>query len=130
MSIDPRTKLHKKDMPLLVERLQTLGYEVHAQKSGGRVSAYLPSTKEYVCGFTWQKPGGWVFDIALCDVNTHLDIRTVTNELLRIRTLRTALKAAWLHFMTSQSDKRWLAYRGVIAALFARAPIQEDPPDE
>jgi len=132
-----RSRLQKGDASFIQTALEAQGFRVH--KTAKRVEGYDKVTGRYICGFYWRTatkakdgqpamPAGWRFDLSLSDAFSLKDLKSAITEAMRVRTLLPELSAAWVGFAHSKSDKRWSAYRGVVAALFMRQDPQD--PDE
>mgnify|MGYP000321349628 CR=1 FL=1 len=108
--------------------LEEKGFRVSMVES--RLEIWSQESGRYLGGFYWTKardarPGGWRFDVALMDTYSVRDFHNAVDELERVERLLPKLWAAWKAFSSSRSDKRWVAYRSLVAPLFLRQNSEE-----
>jgi len=127
-----RKRLQKTDGDLIADALRAKGFRVTS--SVDRIEAWDFVNGRLIGSFHWQKagrlgggqPAGWRFDVALTDVFSVKDLKTAIREMTRVQSLIGKARAAWKAFVSSRSDKRWMEYRGFVAALFLRQDLGDE----
>jgi hypothetical protein len=129
VSEEGQRRLQKSDRGLIVKALEAQGFRVTTPEDT-EVLGWCPVTNRFTCAFYWKSatsmtPGHWQFSVALTDAYSLKDLKTCITEASRVRKLAQQIRSAWASFTSSKSTKRWVEYRGLVAALFLRQDPEE-----
>ena len=132
-----RKRLGRADAGLIADALRAQGYEV--RQTTGQVEARDPTSSRYICGFYWRPaakdplgdaiPACWRFDVPISDCFSLKDLKSCIREASRVQRIIGRAMDAWKAFVASRSDRRWMEYRGIVAALFLRQDIHDEDKD-
>lgn len=122
---DESGRVKKSDAAMIAAMATAVGLQ--AFENGPAVAVY--HNHRWVGSFYWNSatesdPGGWKLNIGLIPVYSWSDVRRALTELRRVAAWYGLAVNAWKAFSSSRSEKRWVTYQGLIAALILR---QEAP---
>lgn len=125
---DLRDRLQKQDVEIILDTLRAAGLRVSAED--GRVAIW--DHDRWVGSLYWMSatksmPGHWSLYVGVLPVCTVGDLKKAGSELQRVEKWYTRAMASWKNFQASRSNKRWMVFQGMLAALLLRQDDPESP---
>ena len=113
-----RARLQKSDRDRIlrmVKQIRVQGQCLDVRDSRDYIWGYLDHNP--LIGFKWVPKQGWR-GFLTCMVNTHDDLDTVLAEAQEMQAVSVEMATAWENYKKSRSEKNWMIYQGIVAAMF------------